>query len=36
MYVIQYMGFGGRLPAVPTTTPFINWFEDFKKKKELP
>jgi peptidyl-prolyl cis-trans isomerase C len=36
MYVIQYMGFGGRLPAVPTTTPFIKWYEDFKKKKELP
>jgi hypothetical protein len=36
MYVIQYMGFGGRLPAVPTTTPFIKWFEDYKKIRELP
>lgn len=36
MYVIQYMGFGGKLPAVPSTTPFIKWYEEYQKSIDVP
>ncbi|MFC2084568.1 peptidyl-prolyl cis-trans isomerase [Bacteroidota bacterium] len=34
MIVYRYMGFGGRILAIPLTTPFINWVEEWKNSKE--
>lgn len=36
MYIIQYIGFGGRLPAVPSTSPFIKWYDEYLKQSEIP
>lgn len=37
MYVYRYMGFGGRISAVPLLTPFSEWFQTWQQsKKELP
>jgi parvulin-like peptidyl-prolyl isomerase len=33
MYVIRYMGFGGKLTAVPLTAPFTEWVEQWKNSK---
>jgi parvulin-like peptidyl-prolyl isomerase len=34
MVVYRYMGFGGRILAVPMTTPFIEWVEKWQKSKD--
>ncbi len=37
MYVIRYMGFGGRITAVPLTYPFSDWFELWRQQeKDIP
>lgn len=37
MMAYRYMGFGGKLTAVPITAPFYNWYQEWKKnKKDLP
>ncbi len=37
MFVYRYFGFGGRLPAVPVTNPFVEWIDKWKQnRKELP
>lgn len=34
MIVFRYMGFGGRLPAYPYSTPFYKWKEKWEQKKK--
>jgi parvulin-like peptidyl-prolyl isomerase len=34
MVVYRYMGFGGRILAVPMTPPFIEWVEKWQKSKD--
>lgn len=34
MVVYRYMGFGGRILAVPMTTPFIEWVEKWQHSKD--
>ncbi len=37
MFVYRYMGFGGKMTAVPIITPYISWYEEWKKiNKSLP
>lgn len=37
MFAYRYMGFGGKITAVPITAPFYEWYNDWKKnKKDLP
>lgn len=37
MFVYRYMGFGGRMTAVPMISPYISWYEEWKKiNKSLP
>lgn len=37
IFAYRYMGFGGRLMAVPLTVPFTNWVEPWlKAKQEMP
>lgn len=36
IFAYRYMGFGGRLMAVPLTVPFTNWVEPWKKQQEMP
>ncbi len=36
MLVYRYMGFGGRILAVPLTPPFVKWVEEWQKQQELP
>jgi foldase protein PrsA len=33
MFTSRYLGFGGRIAAVPYTTPWYEWFKQFKKLK---
>lgn len=33
MYVFRYIGFGGRMLAVPQTKPFIEWVEPWRKSE---
>ena len=35
LFVHKYMGFGGRIAAVPYTTPFFNWFYKWKNNSGL-
>ncbi len=35
MYVYRYMGFGGRIPAVPVTLPFTEWYKPWKEGKKV-
>jgi len=34
MFVYRYFGFGGRLPAVPLTSPFSEWMKVWQENKE--
>jgi parvulin-like peptidyl-prolyl isomerase len=34
MYAYRYMGFGGRIAAVPQTLHFIEWFKEWKNKNQ--
>jgi len=34
MVVYRYMGFGGRILAVPMSTPFIEWVEKWQHSKD--
>lgn len=36
MVVYRYMGFGGRILAVPYSAPFINWVQKWKQENKLP
>jgi len=36
MFVHRFMGFGGRIAAIPVTTPFSSWIESVSKKKLFP
>jgi hypothetical protein len=37
MYAYRYLGFGGRIIAIPMTPPFSEWYNPWlKSKKELP
>lgn len=37
MFVYRYMGFGGRMTAVPIISPYVSWYEEWKKiNKSLP
>ncbi|MGE5352393.1 MAG: peptidylprolyl isomerase [Acidobacteriota bacterium] len=36
IFAYRYMGFGGRLMAVPLTVPFSNWVEAWKKQLNMP
>lgn len=37
MFVYRYMGFGGKMTAVPVIAPYISWYEEWKKiNKTLP
>lgn len=37
MFVYRYMGFGGKMTAVPIISPYISWYEEWKKiNKSLP
>jgi parvulin-like peptidyl-prolyl isomerase len=37
MFAYRYMGFGGKITAVPVTAPFYEWYNEWKKnKKDLP
>ena len=35
MYVYRYMGFGGRITAVPFTLPFIEWYKPWKDGEKI-
>ena len=35
MFVYRYMGFGGRINAVPMALPFTEWFSPWKESKKL-
>jgi hypothetical protein len=35
LFVHKYMGFGGRIAAVPIVTPFYNWYYRWKLKSEI-
>ncbi len=35
MFAIRYMGFGGRITAVPVVLPFTEWYEQWKNKKQI-
>ncbi|MGB9663588.1 MAG: peptidylprolyl isomerase [Ignavibacteria bacterium] len=37
MLVYRYMGFGGKMTAVPIISPYVSWYEEWKKiNKTLP
>jgi hypothetical protein len=37
MFVYRYMGFGGKMTAVPVIAPYVSWYEEWKKiNKTLP
>lgn len=36
MVVYRYMGFGGRILAVPYSSPFIQWVQKWKQENKLP
>jgi peptidyl-prolyl cis-trans isomerase C len=36
MFTYKYIGFGGRITAVPLTYPFYEWAEEWKNQKEIP
>jgi parvulin-like peptidyl-prolyl isomerase len=37
MFVYRYMGFGGKMTAVPVISPYVSWYEEWKKiNKTLP
>lgn len=37
MFVYRYMGFGGKITAVPIISPYVSWYEEWKKiNKALP
>lgn len=37
MFVYRYTGFGGKMTAVPIISPYISWYEEWKKiNKSLP
>jgi len=36
MVVYRYMGFGGRILAVPYSAPFTNWVQKWKQENKLP
>lgn len=37
MFVYRYMGFGGKMTAVPIISPYTSWYEEWKKiNKSLP
>lgn len=36
VFAYRYMGFGGRLMAVPLTVPFSSWVEQWKKQLNMP
>lgn len=37
MFVYRYMGFGGKMTAVPMISPYVSWYEEWKKiNKSLP
>ncbi len=37
MFVYRYMGFGGKMTAVPIISPYVSWYEEWKKiNKALP
>ena len=35
MYAYRYMGFGGRISAVPATLPFIEWYKPWKNGEKI-
>ena len=35
MFTYRYMGFGGRLPGVPTVMPNVDWMQTWQKQKKL-
>jgi hypothetical protein len=35
LLVYRYMGFGGRIPAVPMVLPFNEWYQPWKESKKL-
>ena len=35
MYVYRYMGFGGRISAVPVTLPFVEWYKPWIDEKKV-
>jgi hypothetical protein len=35
LFVHKYLGFGGRIAAVPYTTPFFNWYYKWKNNSGL-
>jgi hypothetical protein len=35
MYAYRYMGFGGRIAAVPATLPFIEWYKPWKNGEKI-
>ena len=35
MYAYRYMGFGGRITAVPLTLPFTEWYKPWKEDKKI-
>ncbi len=35
MFAYRYMGFGGRISAVPVTLPFVEWYKPWKEEKKV-
>lgn len=35
LFAYRYMGFGGRIPAVPMVLPFNEWYQPWKESKKL-
>jgi len=35
MFVVRYLGFGGRIAAIPVTTPFYKWYYMWKSEKKI-
>lgn len=35
MYAYRYMGFGGRITAVPVTLPFVEWYKPWIDEKKV-
>ncbi len=35
MYVYRYMGFGGRIAAVPQVLPFVEWYKPWEKNEKV-
>jgi hypothetical protein len=32
---MRYLGFGGKITAVPILAPNFNWIEDYKEKEDI-